>query len=87
MVFTEGGFAPPRLAAYEVSVIFTTDRTYRLRYPSFARRADEGVRPYTISCTRMRFAGGIGGRGNGRLTVEGTAAFATQRTFVLLALR
>jgi hypothetical protein len=81
MVFTDGGFAPPRLAAYEVSVIFTTDRIYRLCYPSLARRTDEGVRPYTI------FAGGIGGLGNGRLTVEGTAAFATQHTFVLLALR
>jgi hypothetical protein len=68
MVFTDGGFAPPRLAAYEVSVIFTTDRIYRLCYPSLARRTDEGVRPYTI------FAGGA-------------AAFATQHTFVLLALR
>jgi hypothetical protein len=29
----------------------------------------------------------MGGSGNGRFTVEGTAAFATQRTFVLLALR
>jgi len=35
----------------------------------------------------MRIAGGIRGSGNGRFTVEGTAAFATQRTFVLLALR
>jgi hypothetical protein len=35
----------------------------------------------------MRFAGGFSGSGNGRLSFEGTAAFATQRAFVLLALR
>jgi hypothetical protein len=35
----------------------------------------------------MRFAGGFSGSGNGRSTVEGTAAFATQLTFALLALR
>jgi hypothetical protein len=35
----------------------------------------------------MRFAGGMNGSGNGRFSVEGTAAFATQRVFILLALR
>jgi hypothetical protein len=35
----------------------------------------------------MHFAGGLSGSGLGRFTVEGTAAFATQRAFVLLALR
>jgi len=29
----------------------------------------------------------MNGSGNGRFSVEGTAAFATQRAFVLLALR
>jgi hypothetical protein len=35
----------------------------------------------------MRFAGGMNGCGNGRFAVEGTAAFATQRASILLALR
>jgi hypothetical protein len=35
----------------------------------------------------MYLAGGMNGSGLGRSTVEGTAAFATQRGFILLALR
>jgi hypothetical protein len=35
----------------------------------------------------MRLAGGMNGSGIGRFSVEGTAAFATQHTFILLALR
>jgi hypothetical protein len=33
----------------------------------------------------MRFAGGMNGSGNGRFSVEGTAAFATQRAFYFVS--
>ena len=81
---------------------FTTDRTYALlfiiaqiqeglcpheRVPS---RNTPGISPRSSRFARAgqtAQAGGSNGSGNGRLTVEGTTAFATQRTFILLALR
>ena len=74
--FATGGFAPPRLAAYEVSVTFTTDRFVNPRRAPLAG-TDECVRPYARDHL-------LGERATADVSCqgEGTAVCATQHALL-----